>query len=58
MGSRRALWPRSLTPPLNNRDMVPPGFDNTPGFLGRHPTYRDLLASEVPEGRVQCHLAL
>jgi hypothetical protein len=43
---------------LVDRDMVPPGFDNTPGSLGRHPTYRDLRAPEVPEGRAQCRLAL
>ena len=41
-----------------DRDMVPPGFDNTLGFLGRQPTYRDLRAPEVPKGRAQCYLAL
>jgi hypothetical protein len=46
------------TETLADRDMVPPGFDNNPGFLGRHPTYRDLRAPEIPEGRAQCHLAL
>ena len=44
--------------PLADGDMVPLGFDNNPGFLGRHPTYRYLRALEIPEGRVQCHLAL
>ena len=46
------------TETLADRDMVSPGFDNNPGFLGRHPTYRDLRAPEVPGGRVQCRLAL
>jgi len=41
-----------------DRDMVLPGFDSTPGSLGRHPTYRDLRVPEVPDGRAQCHLAL
>jgi hypothetical protein len=44
--------------PLQIETWYPPGFDNTPGFLGRHPTYRDLRVPEVPEGRAQCHLAL
>ena len=35
-----------------------PWLRQHPGFLGRHPTYRDLRAPEVPEGRAQCHLAL
>jgi hypothetical protein len=45
------------TETLADKDITP-GFDNTPGFLGRHPTYRNLRAPEVPEDRVQYHLAL
>src|SRR4051812_28779428 len=45
--------------PLPDRDMVnPPGFDNTPGSLGRQLTYRDLRAPEVLKSRAQCYLAL
>ena len=39
------------TETLADRDMVPPWLRQHPGFLGRHPTYRDLRAPEVPEGR-------
>jgi hypothetical protein len=46
------------TKTLADRDMVPPGFDKQPRFLGRHPAYRDLRAPEVPGGRAWCHLAL
>ena len=30
-------------------NMIPPNFDNIPGFLGRHPTDRGLRAPEVPD---------
>jgi hypothetical protein len=46
------------TETLADRDMVPPWLRQHPGFLGRHPTYRDLRAPAVPEGRAQCRLTL
>src|SRR5277367_1496890 len=41
--------------PVRIGTWCPPWLRQHPG---RHPTYRDLRAPEVPEGRAQCHLAL